>query len=86
MYVLSGMGASAEQGQVQQCQLACYDVKSKAYTACRDIPAAESKSRFACFQKADAELKSCLGGCSSPSGATIAILAGIGLLVLKAAS
>jgi hypothetical protein len=85
MYVLSGMGAT-EQDQVQKCQLACYDAKSKAYDDCRAIPPAERKTRIACFQGADAQLRDCLGKCSGPSGATIAVVAGIGLLVLKAVS
>jgi len=84
-YVMSGMGAT-EQEQGQDCQLACFDAKSKAYTACRDIPVADRQGRIACFEKADLALKDCRGKCSSPSGATIAVIAGVGALVLMATS
>jgi hypothetical protein len=84
MYVMSGLGATTEQQQLQQCQLACYDAKSLAYDACKKVPVTDRKGRIACFEKADVEFNTCLGKCSAPSGATIAIVAGIGLLVLKA--
>lgn len=79
MYVLSGMGAT---DPAQQCQMGCYDDKSRAYDTCRSVPVADEKERFACFQRADTELQSCLARCSSPSGATIAAIAGIGLLAI----
>lgn len=82
MYVMSGMGTTEEDKQ-QSCQLACYDAKSKAYDACRAIPPDDRQRRIACFQKADADLRDCLGKCSGPSGATIAVVAGLGLLLLK---
>jgi len=78
MYMMSGMGATPTAEET--CELACYETKSKAYQVCQQIPLDKRKAKVACFREADAVLSGCLSKCSSPSGATIAMVAGVGLL------
>lgn len=79
-YILSGMGAAPNQ---DNCELACYEAKSKAYQACQKLPVGDREARLACFSKADAKLQACLNECSAPSARTVAIIAGVGLLAFE---
>ena len=79
MYVMSGMGSTPAG---ENCELSCYEAKSNAYQACQKLPLDKRSEKVACFKKADAGLSSCINKCSGPSGAVIAVAAGVGALVL----
>ena len=79
-YVMNGMGAAPDG---ESCELACYEAKSADYQACQKLPVADRGKKVACFKAADKQLQSCLSKCNAPSAATIAVAAGVGLLVLE---